>query len=115
MYKEWFIIIEGKQEGPYTVPELKALPKVTPDTLVWKAGFAGWVPMRKVAELKEVFEDEKESEPIVERFKPKKILSPNTERVDDTLSLSQDPFHFLLWIFIVILIISYVIFQIYWQ
>ena len=56
--KIWFIQIQGKKEGPFSVRELKYDPRINPDTLVWKKGFNLWLPIRKVPELKKIFEDE---------------------------------------------------------
>ena len=76
MMKEWFIQIDGSSQGPYSIEDLKRDDRITPDTLVWKEGFANWVPMRKVAELEEVFRDVEENpsseEEEEEENKPKK-------------------------------------------
>lgn len=58
METHWFIHVADRKEGPYTVNDLKRHPAVTPDTLVWTHGWADWRPIRKVAELDEVFEDD---------------------------------------------------------
>lgn len=112
MNKEWFIVVEGKQKGPYSIHDLKNDSRVTPDTLVWKEGFKDWKPMRSVPELKEVFKDEEQGEPLEERFKPKpfpKDLNPDQE----TLTLSRDPIQFLLWLLLLLLVLIYFIFQLY--
>jgi hypothetical protein len=62
--QEWYILIEGQKEGPFTIKELKKDFRVTPDTLVWKPGFSHWLPIRNVPELKELFEDIEEIKPI---------------------------------------------------
>src|ERR1700716_890066 len=43
--RSWFYASEGKQQGPYPeiqLRELAARGTVTPDTLVWCEGMAGW-------------------------------------------------------------------------
>lgn len=49
----YFIVSEGKQQGPYTVAELQAR-HITSDTLVWNALIDGWVPAWQVEELKPI-------------------------------------------------------------
>ncbi len=108
MDKEWFILIEGKQEGPYSPRELKLDPRVTPDTLVWKKGFTNWVPIRHVPELKDVFKDQPKSKPLHEKSKP-----PSTDLIEkqEVLILNRDPSQFFLWLLIILLILFYVIYQ----
>ncbi len=48
----WFYASNNQQNGPVTEAELVQLRRngiVTADTLVWKVGFAGWVPYGEVA------------------------------------------------------------------
>lgn len=49
----YFIVSEGKQQGPYTVAELQAR-HITSDTLVWGEGMESWVPAWQVEELKAI-------------------------------------------------------------
>ncbi|GAA0583905.1 SPFH domain-containing protein [Paractinoplanes ferrugineus] len=51
---EWFVGLNGQQQGPYEVSALAAR-GVTRDTLVWKNGMAGWVAAGQVPELASVF------------------------------------------------------------
>lgn len=62
MEKIWYIKIQDKQQGPYSIEQLKAMREVTPDTLVWSPALKEWVPMRSVPELKDVFKDPEEPE-----------------------------------------------------
>ena len=107
--KIWFIAVQGKQEGPYSILDLKRDPRITPDTLVWKEGFVNWLPMRHVPELKEVFKDEPEAKPLQEEAKP----SPRSNDLykQETLILQRDPIQFFLWILVAILIILYLYYQ----
>jgi membrane protease subunit (stomatin/prohibitin family) len=50
----FFIALDGKQAGPFTVSELGG--KVTRDTLVWRQGMAQWTRAADVADLKSVVE-----------------------------------------------------------
>lgn len=111
MYKQWFVWIEGKQEGPYNISELKSDSRLTPDTLVWKEGFKEWLPIRRVPELKEIFNDERgEPKPLHEDFKPKPLPSD-----EEALTIQQDPFQFYLWLLVLILILLYIFFYLNWD
>ena len=108
MIKEWFVILEGRQEGPYSFLELSRDRRITPDTLVWKKGFDKWAAIRYVRELKKIFDDKPEGQPLHE--KPK--LKPSLLDVDqDTLALSQDPFQFALWVIVILLILLYLFYR----
>lgn len=110
MKKEWYIILNNKQEGPYTLLELKGNPYFTPDTLVWKKGLTEWLPARKVAELKSIFVDQPKAVPLHEKAKPKPT-SKELGQQDVVMTLSRDPFQFIIWIIIVFVIIFYLYFR----
>ena len=114
MDKKWFIIVGGKQEGPFTIEELQRHPGVTPDTYVWREGYENWILARCVSELQEVFEDKPEAEPIQDRFKTKKLAVP-IKNMEEILTLSHDPFQFFLWLSVAILIILYIHYRINFQ
>jgi len=66
MEKVWYLNIDGRQEGPHSLVELKGDLRITPDTLVWKEGWPDWKPAGAVPELKSLFEDEEELESLDE-------------------------------------------------
>jgi len=110
MDKIWFININAKQEGPYSLYELKRDVRITPDIFVWKEGFDQWKRIRDVPELKSLFEDENasnENEPI--QFEPKKKL-PGDEVLVEGGGL-EPPYFF--WLIIAFLAILYAIYQLY--
>lgn len=111
--KEWFIIVENRQEGPYSIFDLKRDSRFTPDTLVWKKGFKEWIPARIVKEIEEAFLDEPPSQTINEPFKGKSLDSDLSNESLATLTMQQDPYQMLLWILIVLLIILYIFYQIF--
>ena len=111
MLKEWFISINGVQEGPYTVLELHHHMDVTPDTLVWKEGFSAWIPIRDVPELKDVFKDDPESVPLEDLVKEVKKPAFNLQQDQDTLTIQHDPVQFFLWLLVIILFILYFLLQ----
>ncbi len=83
MLKEWYILIAEKQEGPYSIADLRKDSRITPDTMVWKQGFEKWLPMRDVPELKNLFEDAAED---------KDNVPPAPLILDDgTLTLRSEP------------------------
>ncbi len=84
MEKIWYIILNGKKEGPYSLQDLQQDVRISPDTLVWKEGFEKWVPIGKVEELKSVFE-----EPAEEGEEEPGEALPAEEEI--TLQLKEDP------------------------
>ncbi len=51
---EYFISIDGNQQGPFPIDALRAQ-GITPETLVWAQGMANWQPAGQVAELQSLF------------------------------------------------------------
>ncbi|MBA3721863.1 MAG: DUF4339 domain-containing protein [Parachlamydiaceae bacterium] len=113
MNKEWYILIDSKQEGPFTLLELKRHPLITPDTLVWRPGFEKWVPIRQVADLKEVFKDEPEAVPLEDLVKPKSQSTSDLKQDQDTLAIQLEPFQFYIWLLVIIIVILFVLIQTY--
>ena len=52
--KQYYIIRNDQQAGPYTLEELAAM-EITPDTVVWTEGMTDWAPAREVSELNSLF------------------------------------------------------------
>lgn len=98
MKKIWFLDIRGQLEGPYSLRDLKRDIRVTPDTLVWKEGFAHSVPIRNVPELKAVFTDDPSD---IEPEESKKKI--DAKQQDDLLlmEMSHEP-PFLIWLLIIL-------------
>ena len=112
MDKIWYIYLEGAREGPYSLAQLKGDSRITPDSLVWRQGFEGWIPIRDVPELEAVFNDEPQDEDeTVEN--PLKLKSlPVQEEL--TLDMGAEP-PYLLWIVLALLALLYVFYELYWQ
>jgi hypothetical protein len=103
MEKCWYIVVDGATLGPFTPLELKAHPDVNPDTLVWRDGMAGWVPLRDVPELQEIFKDDG---PAVEQ---EIIYDPET---DETLvAQNSEPPYFIIWLAIAVILFIYILTQ----
>ena len=113
--KEWFIIIENQQSGPYSLLDLKKEPRFTPDTLVWRKGFQEWIKARFVPELQMVFKDEPEPRPLHDADKGKGLESDMGQQNQATLTLRQDPYQFLLWVLLLLLVIFYTFYQFYYR
>lgn len=109
--KEWFIIVEQTQEGPYSLQDLKKHSKLTPDTLVWKEGFQNWIAARDVFELQDLFKEQPEAESLHELFKPKPLPS-DLQADEETLTLQNDPPQLFFWVIVIIFILIYLIFRI---
>jgi len=111
MVEIWFVLIDGKCEGPYSIPQLKRNTRITPDTYVWKEGFTEWKPMRSVPELKEVFTDDPKTLPPKEDEKKaanlKKLTLSGQEEL--TLDFRRDLPPIIFWIIIGLIVLSYFI------
>lgn len=114
MDKIWFIQINGKEEGPYTIQELKNDSRITPDTLVRKIQSDDWKPARYVLELQEIFKDEKPNETQEEESKKAGIEGAALNDLV-VLSLKENTPNFLFWIVITLLVLSYILYQINWM
>lgn len=110
MAKEWFVLIEGKKEGPFTPDELKQDPRITLDTLVWKKGFIKWMPIRDVPELKNLFKEQSQppDETTEETDEQTKIELGPYQMV---LAVQREPPHLLIWLILAGLIMLYVFFH----
>lgn len=66
--KIWFIQVDGREEGPYSLTDLVSDQRLTPDTLVWREGFDEWKAAKEIPELQFLFEEE--SAPVDEEQEP---------------------------------------------
>ena len=56
---EWHVATGGKSKGPFSLTELTAMARsgeITPSTVVWKQGMAGWVRLSEAPELASALE-----------------------------------------------------------
>lgn len=51
---EYFIFVNGQNQGPYPVEKLKEM-GITPDTMVWTQGMEQWAAAKTIAELQPLF------------------------------------------------------------
>lgn len=109
MNKIWYILINEKQEGPFSIEELKQDKRLTPDTLACRAGWNHWKSIRDIPELKELFEEQKPAQPDEETEEEKKKNMIQEELV---LDLGEEP-PYLLWLLVALIALLYVFFRLY--
>ena len=110
MEREWWIQIDGHQEGPYNIAELERDLRLNGDTLVWKKGFPAWVPLAAVEELRSLLNSKQE--PEVERAEEeeeerKREAEQFSARITPdglVIDACRGPPNFLLWLLIAIIL-----------
>ena len=110
MNAEWYILIDGKKEGPFSINQLKKDTKVTPDTLVWKNGFKEWLAIRQVPELADLFKDENVI-PGKEENNQDDVSTDLVQQDQAALTLRHDPTQWVLWLLVLILLLVYILYQ----
>ena len=100
--KEWFLLLRGKKEGPFSFDDLKKFSWITPDTLVWKKGFSEWVRAGEVKEFQNLFKDEKKKS---KKKEEKKHYPP-----EEILTARMNP-HSFFWLFVLLIIIMILLFD----
>jgi uncharacterized protein (TIGR00266 family) len=50
---QWFLIYDGRQEGPYDIQQARQRVRADSGGHAWREGYADWVPISRVAELME--------------------------------------------------------------
>lgn len=110
MEKIWYIILNEKREGPYSLQDMRKDKRISPETLVWKEGFDKWIPIGEVPELKAVFQDVID-EPEDEEGAETQV--PADEEI--ILQLKEDPPSFLrVLIILSICLLIYLLMKYYW-
>lgn len=109
MLKEWFIFVDEKEEGPFSISQLKCDKRITPDTLARHINSVRWQPIKQIPELKEVFKDE-ESQPLI------KETDKSLPRGDElAIDVDQDPSPWLYFLLLLAIILTYVFYQLFWK
>lgn len=109
MEKCWYVLINSKKEGPFSLLDLRRDDRITPDTLVWKEGFSTWIPARHVPELKALFEEEHPEDSTQEEEESLQI-SRQFPQEEIALNTQRDP-SFWFWILIILIIFTYACMQ----
>lgn len=105
----WFINIDGRVEGPFTIDKLKKDMRLSPDTLVWRKGFKEWRMIRDVPELSDLFEEELEEETVDEVKKSKPSLTFD----EIALNIQSEPPLFKFWLLVFLISLTYIYFYFY--
>jgi len=109
--KAWFIKIEGRQEGPFTISKLRSDSRITPDTLARQENFSEWLPIRSIPELSALFEDpETLGEHVASAKKFFKDLPQDGVLVLDYKDKTP---YFFYWLLVTLVVIAYVVYQLY--
>lgn len=53
--KVYYMVVDEKSTGPYTLDEITLHPALNPETLVWKPGLDNWVAAKTLTELAPAF------------------------------------------------------------
>lgn len=75
---EWYVAIDEKQVGPWTVEKVKDAwdrGEVGPDNLCWRSGFSDWIPLSETAELASVLAP-RPAKPVIVAPAPVSTSSP---------------------------------------
>ncbi|WP_223644847.1 adventurous gliding motility protein GltJ [Corallococcus sp. EGB] len=75
---EWYVAIDEKQVGPWTVEKVKDAwdrGEVGPDNLCWRSGFSDWIPLSETAELASVLAP-RPAKPVIVAPAPVTTSSP---------------------------------------
>lgn len=102
----WYIRINNKVEGPYSVSELKRDRRITPDTWVRKEGETAWLRIRDIPELKEFFNED------VTAFE---TPAQKNRHPTGAIAIQTNPPSFFFWWLVVAILITYLIFQFIWS
>lgn len=107
MEKIWYILIDGKSEGPFSSRQLVKDPRVGLETLVWKEGMDNWTPLKRIRELRRLFEAKSQNEEEAAPF-----IRPENDEI--ALDYGKDPQFQLLLLLLAIVLTLYVFYQFYW-
>ena len=111
---EYFIAINGQQQGPFTVEALRGQ-HITPDTLVWAQGMSNWMPASQVSELQSLFSQAQFQQPANMSGAPYQQAGPQqpaadmiAKPVEDVTSSLDDGSIYRKWMPTVYLVLGFV-------
>ena len=70
----YYMVVDEKSTGPFTLAEVILHPQLTPETLVWKPGIENWVAANTLPELSPAFTSQQRQQQV-----PPEYHSPNQE------------------------------------
>ena len=59
----YYMVVDEKSTGPYSLDEITLHPALRPETLVWKPGIENWVPASSLPELSPAFINQQKETP----------------------------------------------------
>lgn len=62
--KIYYVVLDEKSTGPFTLDEVILNPALTPDTLVWKPGIDNWIAAKMLPELEPAFRPQENVPPF---------------------------------------------------
>jgi GYF domain 2 len=113
MDKIWYILIDSVEEGPFSAKELFGDKRVSLDTLVWKEGLEKWIPLRNVSELRKLFEKRESSFKEEETKEEEQEHETYPSQGELVLDYRKGPNFFLIWLMIALILILYLLYEIY--
>lgn len=105
---KWYILINGKNLGPFSSIEIAKNKKCDFKTPVWREGFEKWFLIEEIPELNELLKKVRkkahwwEEENPFEFENPKKVNFQKIDKDEIAIDLMKDPFFFII-IFIILI------------
>ncbi len=100
--KIWFIFLDQKQEGPYSLLDLKRDERLTPETFAWKEGMKDWKRIAEIPELHSLFQPDAGKEENMPDEEAERPPVPDDEIV---LDFQKGPPQFYLWLLLALFLI----------
>ena len=97
MDKEYYILEEKEQKGPFTFEQLKKF-GLNATTLVWTDGMENWKPLKEITELKDLLKKTPPPPPIIDNLKSSFVKNDNNDIIENNnLSVIEKALQFLEW------------------
>lgn len=74
--EQYYMVVDEKSTGPFTLAEVILHPQLTPETLVWKPGIENWVAAQTLPELAPAFASQYRQR---QAQTPPEYINPNQE------------------------------------
>ena len=94
MDKEYYILEEKEQKGPFTFEQLKTF-GLNANTLVWTDGMENWKPLKEITELKDLLKKTPPPPPIIDNLKSSFVKNDNNDVIENNnLSATENNLKF---------------------
>lgn len=98
------MLVDDREEGPFSTFQLRNHPRFTPDTLMRKQGSKLWRQARYIAELNILFEDEV---PLISLGR--NVTTSNADEL--ILAVNQDPPFFYFAFLLALVLLAYILYR----